>query len=346
MHRQLAPIEANQSEPAVTPPVAASSSPAAATPPTAQSIAAPVESAKPTPATASEPPLCQPLPINANKPNTAQTAQPDSPAAAAPRHKPVSAGPISTVISRLEPQLRHELDQAIMQHYPGMLSETYEKFDLRQRGISLSALYRYARRVRLHASVHDVTLLAPPDGQRTIQAMCLHLDAQFLEIVEHDSPRIDDLQRLASVRRQLTSSHLQQIRAEEIAQRMAAAAPVAAPILPTTPAGRHPPAAPTSPIPTLPQIDKEESELSPLARGDQGGFDQDTKQAPPAIGTTNDAPQPPSAPTPAAQGSPPQRTHKMFGGGPWKPRIDPAIEDAEDEANRKAGRPIPFDFDP
>jgi len=35
----------------------------------------------------------------------------------------------------------------------------------------------------------------------------------------------------------------------------------------------------------------------------------------------------------------------MFGGGPWKPRVDPAIEDAEDEAARKAGRPIPFDFD-
>ena len=93
-----------------------------------------------------------------------------------------------------------------------------------------------------------------------------------------------------------------------------------------------------------------ESSFPPLARGDQGGFEKAMKEPAPAIHPTETAPQPPNAPTPSAASSPPRRTHKPFGGGPWQPRIDPEIEDAEDRANperiREQLRKLSEPFDP
>ena len=153
----------------------------------------------------------QASPSNVNQTDSASTAR--------ARHKPTSTGPISTIVTRLSHELRDALDRALMQDHPDLIMSIYDKLRLEDHGISLSAVYRYARRLRLHAAVHDNLLLECPDARSRLDALCLQLDARFLDRVDRDEPPLEELQRIASIRRMLTASHLQDVRSQEFQNR-------------------------------------------------------------------------------------------------------------------------------
>lgn len=70
----------------------------------------------------------------------------------------------SSVIEKTDPDLRRRLDQAIADRAPATYKEIYQHFDLAGRGISFTAFYYYARRIRITTALMELPhLAAPPD---------------------------------------------------------------------------------------------------------------------------------------------------------------------------------------
>jgi len=73
--------------------------------------------------------------------------------------------PRSSLLQRLSAEQRGELDRAIIDHEPASYRGMYKEFALGEFGISFTAFYRYARRIRLHAALQDaIEDDLPPGG--------------------------------------------------------------------------------------------------------------------------------------------------------------------------------------
>jgi len=70
----------------------------------------------------------------------------------------------STLHQKLSPHERAKLDHALAIRVPASYKETYEKFRLKDAGVSYSAFFRYARKVRTVARLHHLAeLTLPPE---------------------------------------------------------------------------------------------------------------------------------------------------------------------------------------
>lgn len=79
-------------------------------------------------------------------------------------HRPTSdRGNQSSLYEKLDPELRDKLDRAIVERRPASLQDCYNDFDLKNRGISRAAFYRYAQRLRKEAELHHVAELVHPN---------------------------------------------------------------------------------------------------------------------------------------------------------------------------------------
>lgn len=69
----------------------------------------------------------------------------------------------SSLYEKLDPDLRKELDRAIVERRPASLQVCYDDFGLKARGISRAAFYRYAQRLRKEAELHHIAEMVRPD---------------------------------------------------------------------------------------------------------------------------------------------------------------------------------------
>jgi len=131
----------------------------------------------------------------------------------------------STVLHRLARDKRLLIDRAIFRREPATLLAVYDQFDLAGHGISLSAFYRYARRLRQHAALFELADLTNPGGAAATNALMTALVYRFLETVEDYKTSPDTLYRLARTQRLVASTDFSERRAE--ARELTADAPSA-----------------------------------------------------------------------------------------------------------------------
>jgi hypothetical protein len=71
----------------------------------------------------------------------------------------------SSLFDKLPPDLRHQLDLAIVHRIPPTFKDVWMQFELAKFGVSYSALYRYARRLRDRVNLAEIAdLAAENDG--------------------------------------------------------------------------------------------------------------------------------------------------------------------------------------
>ena len=102
----------------------------------------------------------------------------------------------SSILEKTDPDFRRRLDQAIIDHDPPTYKALYSKFELATMDISFMAFYRYARRLRTHAAMIELTRQALPDDCDPVAVIPNLLAHRLLDaaIDESTSPRT--LQRL------------------------------------------------------------------------------------------------------------------------------------------------------
>ncbi len=142
-------------------------------------------------------------------------------------------GNLSTIFDRLHPAYRRGLDRAIIERDPPALADVYGCFHCRSNGISRSAFYRYAARLRARAAVQESIEIARAAGRDPADELGAILDAEFLRIFaanrepadpkDYDIPANEDdisdpyvvsdaaferLQRILLMRQRLAASRL------------------------------------------------------------------------------------------------------------------------------------------
>src|ERR1051325_4432264 len=70
----------------------------------------------------------------------------------------------SSLFEKLTPDLRRALDVAIIERDPPTLAAIWMEHKLADHGISYSAFYRYARRLRDRATLAEIADLSTDDG--------------------------------------------------------------------------------------------------------------------------------------------------------------------------------------
>jgi hypothetical protein len=119
-----------------------------------------------------------------------QAAKPDPPDLTVSR---------STVFEKLSPVFR--LDQALIDRQPPAYRAVYDQFDLGAHGISYTAFYNYARRVRTQSAILELAQHVSPDAPQSHEILPEILSQRLLgaALDEETSPRT--LQRLADAYR-------------------------------------------------------------------------------------------------------------------------------------------------
>lgn len=116
----------------------------------------------------------------------------------------------STILEKIPADLRGDIDRAVVNRDPPTYRAVFEKFDLARRGVSLTAFYYYARRIRARAEwVHIAELAAEGRPEEDVTEFLPRILAHRLfdaAIDESTSPRT--LQRLADAWRVAAATRL------------------------------------------------------------------------------------------------------------------------------------------
>ena len=70
----------------------------------------------------------------------------------------------SSIFEKTDPDLRRRIDQALVDRQPSTYKAVYEQFDLQAHGISFTAFYYYATRVRANAALIGLAQVTLPEG--------------------------------------------------------------------------------------------------------------------------------------------------------------------------------------
>jgi len=150
------------------------------------------------------------------------------------RRPPKSQGPISSVRRRIHPAIRAKIDRAIIEYDPPLLRDVMLHFHVASYGVSESAFYRYAARLRERPSFTETSELASVVGPKPIDCIARLIDVELIRIMsdgpsqrkleEHGDPfAIDDadlqrIHRLALIRNHITRSEQTMMRARRTEQ--------------------------------------------------------------------------------------------------------------------------------
>ena len=97
----------------------------------------------------------------------------------------------SSIFEKTDPDFRRRLDQAIIDHDPPTYKAIYSKFELATMDISFMAFYRYARRLRTHAAMIELTQRVLPNDCDPVAVIPNLLAHRLLDaaVDESTSPR-------------------------------------------------------------------------------------------------------------------------------------------------------------
>jgi hypothetical protein len=125
-------------------------------------------------------------PANTTDQHSPQVSE-DSSAHSSPRRDPFfqQDNGRSSLFDKLPEELRRRLDLAIFHRIPPTLKDLWMQFELSKFGVSYSALYRYARRLRDRLNVAEAVLLADGDEADVDAAIQKLLSRRLLELLLH-----------------------------------------------------------------------------------------------------------------------------------------------------------------
>jgi len=115
------------------------------------------------------------------------TATSDPSASSAPRREAFRQqdNNRSSIFDKLPEDLRRQLDLAIVHRIPPTFKDVWMQFELAKFGVSYSALYRYARRLRDRLNIAEAVLLSDDDGAEVDAAIQKLLARRLLELLLH-----------------------------------------------------------------------------------------------------------------------------------------------------------------
>jgi len=118
----------------------------------------------------------------------------------------------STLFSKLDPHRRDKLDRAIADGTPPTYTACYQQFNLAQAGISYSAFYRYARRLRTTANMSRLAELTIPESENPEKLLPRFICQQLVGalLTEEAAPR--DIERLTNAYRMAAQVQLARLR--------------------------------------------------------------------------------------------------------------------------------------
>jgi hypothetical protein len=108
----------------------------------------------------------------------------------------------SSIFDKTTPELRRKLDRAILNYDPAGYLAIFKKYDLPAHGVSYTAFYCYARKLRSRDSVRQLFDPTAPEDDGLVEALP-RLIAQFLveQIMANDQAGADTIYRLTLAHR-------------------------------------------------------------------------------------------------------------------------------------------------
>jgi hypothetical protein len=116
----------------------------------------------------------------------------------------------SSVLIRVPETLRHEVNRAIIHRDPVTYEGVYQKFELNSLGVSYTAFYYYARRIRMAAALTELSKLGGDAHAIIPQAVSQTL----LETVLDHSASSKTISKIAHVYRQIEMTRIARRRLE------------------------------------------------------------------------------------------------------------------------------------
>jgi len=113
----------------------------------------------------------------------------------------------SSIFDKTDPDLRRRIDQAIVDRQPPTYKAVFDQFDLAARGVSFTAFYYYARRIRVNAALLELARVALPDSASAHDLLPDVLSHRLLEAAIDEACSPGTIQRLADAYRVASQTH-------------------------------------------------------------------------------------------------------------------------------------------
>ncbi|MFQ5501708.1 MAG: hypothetical protein ACE5EQ_05330 [Phycisphaerae bacterium] len=116
----------------------------------------------------------------------------------------------SSILKKISPSLRRHLDRSIIERDPPTYREIFAFFQLPEMGVSFTAFYRYARRIRLEFEFIHNAALAFPDDLNVHTILPDLIAARLLEIINDpdNPPRSSTILQLTQAHKSATQTLL------------------------------------------------------------------------------------------------------------------------------------------
>src|ERR1043166_6231361 len=120
----------------------------------------------------------------------------------------------SSILEKLAPDALSALEHAIVNRTPATFTACYEKFALADKGLSFSAFYRYARRLRDASRLASIAELNGKDAVAALNAVPHLVANQLVDPLTVETPSSRPVARLAGAYRNFVSAQVASRRLE------------------------------------------------------------------------------------------------------------------------------------
>jgi hypothetical protein len=141
----------------------------------------------------------------------------------------------STVLTRVPPDIRRFVNQAILDHLLPTLRRIYTTYSLDTYNVSFTAFYYYARRLRTCAALSELHKLRLPAGHDARQLLPETLAQRLLEAALHPRATSRGIARLAHAYRMVNQANIARARFDAFLEDREAAREAATTLRPALP---------------------------------------------------------------------------------------------------------------
>ena len=103
----------------------------------------------------------------------------------------------SSIFEKVHPRIRHQIDQALVNRQPATYKGVWDKFNVQAYGVSYTAFYTYASRVRANAALIGLASVTLPEGTNVNDMLPELLGHRLFEAAIDEEASPGTLYRLA-----------------------------------------------------------------------------------------------------------------------------------------------------
>jgi hypothetical protein len=116
----------------------------------------------------------------------------------------------SSILAKVPPDLRRQIDIAIVERAPPTYQAVWMTFNLADHGVSYMAFYRYARRLRDRANLAELAALGPHDEDDVTNLLPKLIGRELVEeLLNNDVPDSREIATPINAHRQALKNVLQ-----------------------------------------------------------------------------------------------------------------------------------------